>query len=434
MIQSRVGSSDPRALLAENLASFALGSLRAVFQWYLHDSNVMEAHLNNLCDAFAGKSVFVTGHTGFKGSWLCLWLAKLGARVTGYALDPPTQPSHFEVAEIEQLLDGHHIADIRDAAVLEAAMRASAPDLVLHLAAQSVVRESYAVPRETFEINAIGTAGVLDAVRKLRHPCSVVCVTSDKCYENVEQVWGYRECDAMGEHDPYGGSKGAAELVIRSYRHSFFPPERLTNHGVKLASARAGNVIGGGDWTSDALIVDIVKALAANQPVRIRKPNAFRPWQHVLQALSGYLTLAARLMTSDNPVYQSGWNIGPAAGNELPVREIVELFLREWGHGSWIDVSRQDDPHEAGILRLAIDKAIWQLNWRPGWDVTDTLRQTVRWYREFHNKNPAMRSVSSRQIDEYSERIGWLQTRPLPNQPNSDADNVDNEAPIKKAV
>jgi CDP-glucose 4,6-dehydratase len=199
----------------------------------------------------------------------------------------------------------------------------------------------------------------------------------------------------MGERDPYGGSKGAAELVIRSYRHSFFPPDRLADHGVKLASARAGNVIGGGDWTSDALIVDIVKALAADEPVRIRKPNAYRPWQHVLQALSGYLTLSARLMTSDEPVYQSGWNIGPAAGNELPVREMVELFLREWGHGSWIDASRQDDPPEAGILRLAIDKAIWKLNWRPAWDVTETLRQTVRWYREFHHVHPAMRQLAT---------------------------------------
>jgi CDP-glucose 4,6-dehydratase len=193
-------------------------------------------------------------------------------------------------------------------------------------------------------------------------------------------------------------------------------------------------VIGGGDWTADALIVDIVKALAANEPVRIRKPHAFRPWQHVLQALSGYLTLAARLMTSDDPVYQSGWNIGPAAGNELPVREIVELFLREWGHGSWIDVSRHNDPHEAGILRLAIDKAIWQLNWRPGWNVTDTLRQTVRWYREFYSNHPSMRVVSLRQIDEYSEMIGWSAPAAGNDRSNSDAEILDDEEPIRKAV
>ena len=361
----------------------------------------------NMTDVFAGKSVFVTGHTGFKGSWLCLWLDRLGAKVTGYALEPPTVPSHFEIAGVEEVLADHHVADIRDAAVLESAMQDSQPDLVLHLAAQSIVRQSYVSPRETFEVNAIGTASVLDAVRRLDRPVSVVCVTSDKCYENVEQVWGYRESDPMGEHDPYGGSKGAAELVIRSYRHSFFPPERFTQHGVKLASARAGNVVGGGDWTPDALIVDIVKALSADEPVRIRSPHAYRPWQHVLQALSGYLTLAARLLTTDDAVYQSGWNIGPAAGNELPVREIVELFLDEWGHGSWVDVSSPSDPHEANILRLAIDKAIWRLNWRPGWDVRETLRHTVRWYREYHNSNPSMRDVSLGQIDDYESTIGW---------------------------
>jgi len=368
---------------------------------------MMNTKNNNLRDAFAGKSVFVTGHTGFKGSWLCLWLDRLGAKVTGYALDPPTDPNHFEIAGVEEVLDGHHVADIRDAAALERAMQHAQPDLVLHLAAQSIVRKSYASPRETFEVNAIGTAGVLDAVRTLDRPCSVVCVTSDKCYENVEQVWGYRECDPMGEHDPYGGSKGAAELVIRSYRHSFFPPEGLSTHGVKLASARAGNVVGGGDWTPDALIVDIVKALIAGEPVRIRSPHAYRPWQHALQALSGYLTLAAKLLTTDDPVYQSGWNIGPAAGNELPVREIVELFLAEWGHGSWIDASNPGDPHEANILRLAIDKAIWRLDWRPGWDVRETLRQTVHWYREYHAANANMRNVSLRQIEQYEAAIGW---------------------------
>ena len=367
---------------------------------------------DNLCEAFRGKSVFVTGHTGFKGSWLCLWLARLGARVTGYALEPPTSPSHFEVADVKDVLQAHHVADIRDGKELESAMRAANPDLVLHLAAQSVVRTSYQIPRETFEVNAIGTASLLDAVRSLQRPCAVVCVTSDKCYENVEQVWGYRESDPMGEHDPYGGSKGAAELVIRSYRHSFFPPERLADHGVKLASARAGNVIGGGDWTPDALIVDIVNSLAADRPVQIRSPHAQRPWQHVLQALSGYLTLSARLLTSDNAVYQSGWNIGPAAGSELPVREVVKAFLGEWGGGSWVDVSDADDPHEANILRLSIDKAIWQLNWRPGWDVHETLRQTVGWYRKFHRGNDAMREVSLKQIELYESAIGWSPCSP----------------------
>ena len=217
----------------------------------------------NKLDILKGKSVFVTGHTGFKGSWLCLWLHELGAKVSGFALEPPTNPSNFEISGIQSVLDNHHIGDIRDEDALTAAMKRADPDLVLHLAAQSVVRESYRTPRETFDVNVMGTISVLEAVRNLNRPCSVVCVTSDKCYENVEQVWGYRECDAMGEHDPYGGSKGAAELAIRSYRHSFFPPEAHEKHGVKLASARAGNVIGGGDWTKDALIVDLVKAVSA---------------------------------------------------------------------------------------------------------------------------------------------------------------------------
>jgi CDP-glucose 4,6-dehydratase len=246
---------------------------------------------------------------------------------------------------------------------------------------------------------------VLDAVRTLDRPCAVVCVTSDKCYENREQVWGYRECDAMGEHDPYGGSKGAAELVVRSYRSSFFPPEMLSRHGVKLASARAGNVVGGGDWTRDALIVDIVQAIAQGRAVRIRNPHALRPWQHVLQALSGYLTLAARLVASDDPKYQSGWNIGPAPGNEIPVREIVEMFLGEWGEGSWIDASGGAEPHEANILRLAIDKALWQLDWRPGWDVRPTLRQTVAWYREYYRGQADMQQLCFDQIAEYENVI-----------------------------
>lgn len=330
-----------------------------------------------------------------------MWLKRLGATVTGYALEPPTTPNNFSVSRVEECLTANHIADIRDESSLHRALADAAPDIVFHLAAQSVVRESYRAPRETFEVNTIGVASLLDGVRKLDKPCIVVVVTSDKCYENLEQVWGYRESDPFGDHDPYGGSKGAAEILIRSYRHSFFPPERLSEHGVKLASARAGNVIGGGDWTEAALIVDVMQALIDGKPVQLRNPGSFRPWQHVLQALSGYLTLAARLADSDDPEFCSGWNIGPLPGNELPVREVVELFFSEWGRGSWLDKSASGEPREANILRLSIDKALWRLGWQPAWNIHETLRQTAHWYKKYLKEPESITEVCLEQISEY---------------------------------
>ena len=362
--------------------------------------------------SFAGRSVFVTGHTGFKGAWLCLWLHRLGARVTGYALAPPTDPNNFSTSGIRDVLAKHYEGDIRDTTKLHAAMQEAQPDVVLHLAAQSIVRKSYRIPRETFDINVMGTGSVLDGVAQLEKPCSVVSITSDKCYENREQVWGYRESDAMGEYDPYGASKGAAELLIRSYRRSFFPPERVAEHGIKLASARAGNVIGGGDWTPDALVVDIMRALSQDQPIQIRNPSAFRPWQHVLQALSGYLTLAARLLESDDtsavPLCE-GWNFGPLPGNELPVRQIVELLIEQWGSGTWVNVGDPNAPHESNILRLCIDKALWQLDWRPGWDVRETLRQTAGWYRQYFESGKGMQALGLEQIAAYEAAMPWQQ-------------------------
>jgi len=352
-------------------------------------------------DFWRGRRVFVTGHTGFKGSWLCLWLSRLGAKVTGFSIDLPTVPNQFSESNVKELLDSHIISDVRDQKKVEQAIRRSEPDLVLHLAAQTVVMEGYREPFETFSTNVMGTASVLEAVRVLNRPCSVVVVTSDKCYENREQVWGYRESDPMGEKDPYGGSKGAAELVVRSYRESFFPTSKISQHGIKVASARAGNVIGGGDWTEDALIVDVVNSLAKGEPVRIRNPESFRPWNHVLQALSGYLTLSEKLMETDDPVYCSGWNIGPLPGNEIPVHEVVELFLEQWGEGSWIDASNLNAPREARILRLAIDKAIWELKWKPVWDVRETIRQTAKWYRHRQGNQGAMQKFSLSQIEHY---------------------------------
>ena len=367
---------------------------------------------------FQGKRVFLTGHTGFKGSWLALWLHHLGADVTGYALEPPTEPNHFTVADVRSCLANHYQADIRDSQVINAAMRQADPDIVLHLAAQRVVRTSYEIPRETFDINVIGTIGVLDAIRELDKPVAAVMVTSDKCYENVEQVWGYREQDALGEHDPYGGSKGAAEIAIRTYRHSYFPVDKIDQHGVRLASARAGNVIGGGDWTKHALMVDVINSLAAGEPIRIRSPKALRPWQHVLQCLSGYLTIAAKLLAEDGTNYCSGWNIGPLPGNELPVQEVVEYFIECWGSGQYIDASDPSQLPEANILRLCIDKAIWNLGWQPRWSVYESLEKTAEWYRAYLENPSNIRTVSLAQISEYEEALAagpWKLPAAAPN-------------------
>jgi CDP-glucose 4,6-dehydratase len=277
----------------------------------------------------------------------------------------------------------HHEADIRDGDRLSACLADASPDVVLHLAAQPLVRESYRTPVETFAVNVQGTVNLLEAVRKLNKPCAVVIATSDKCYLNQEQIWGYRECDPLGGHDPYSASKAAAEIVTASYRSSFFPAAQLGRHGVQVASARAGNVIGGGDWAGDRIVTDIVRCLLSNRPIGVRSPYAVRPWQHVLEPLCGYLTLAARMVAEPGARWCSAWNFGPASGEELPVGKLVELFLEVWGSGSWQDLSTPDAPHEAGLLRLAIDKAIWELGWRPRWSVREAVTRTARWYQAF---------------------------------------------------
>jgi CDP-glucose 4,6-dehydratase len=353
-------------------------------------------------EAFAGRSVFVTGHTGFKGSWLAIWLHHLGAKVTGYALPPPTEPSNFSASGVRDLLVRHEEADIRDAAALNKAVQITRPDVIFHLAAQSLVRESYLNPRNTFDVNVIGSIGLLDAVRAAGRPCVVVSVASDKCYENREHVWGYREIDPLGGYDPYSASKGAAEIAVAAYRRSFFPPQRLAQHGVKLASARAGNVIGGGDWAKDRIITDVVRCLEAGQPVHLRSPRAVRPWQHVLEPLHGYLALAAQMLQSDDPSWCEAWNFGPLPGEEITVSRLVELFIQSWGEGSWTDVGDPNQPHEAGLLRLNVDKAINQLGWRPRWGVGEAVDRTAHWYRQFYRQgSPNMREACLADIDRY---------------------------------
>ena len=250
----------------------------------------------------------------------------------------------------------------------------------------------------------MGTVNVMECVRRIGSAVALLIITSDKCYENVERIWGYRECDSMGDHDPYGGSKGAAELAVRSYRHSFFPPAKTDEHGVRIASARAGNVIGGGDWTKDALIVDIVKALSSGKQIEVRSPDAFRPWQHVLQCLSGYLTIADKLMNSKSDEaakYSTSWNIGPFPGSEIPVKDIVEGFIECWQDGEWLDVSDPTQPREAHTLRLCIDKALWELDWKPQWSVHEAIRKTAEWYRRYLRGAESMQEVCVKQIFAY---------------------------------
>jgi CDP-glucose 4,6-dehydratase len=354
---------------------------------------------------FGAQRVLITGHTGFKGGWLTLWLHALGAEVTGFALPPPTEPSLFEAAGVAGCCR-HVLGDVRDARAVRDAVRASRPEVVFHLAAQPLVRCSYEQPVDTLATNVMGTAHLLDAIRAERARCAVIVVTSDKCYENREWPLGYRETDPVGGHDLYSASKGAAEIVTASYRRSFFPPDRLAEHGVALATARAGNVIGGGDWAENRIIPDAVRALAAGRPIPVRNPRSLRPWQHVLEPLGGYLLLAARLLGcsgADAPRYCGAWNFGPAPESSRPVRDLVAAGVRAWGSGTWTETPQADAPHEAGILRLSIEKAVAELGWRPRWSLEQAVARTMEWYRAHHEGSSpsALRDLALRQIDAY---------------------------------
>lgn len=363
---------------------------------------------DELARALRGRRVLVTGHTGFKGAWLTRWLLDLGAEVTGYALAPDTSPSLFELLSLDRHVR-HHVGDIRDLDRLRAVVAECAPDVVFHLAAQPLVRRSYAEPLLTLDTNVMGTAHVLEALRLGGRPCAAVMVTSDKCYENREQLYGYREDEAMGGHDVYSMSKGAAELVIASWRRSFFPPSQLAAHGVAVASARAGNVIGGGDWAADRIVPDCVRALRRGEPIAVRNPAAVRPWQHVLEPLGGYLLLAARMLTAADDAARArlceGWNFGPQTEATRPVRDLVGALIATWGSGTWDDRSDGAAPHEAKLLRLSIEKAWAHLGWSPRWAFERTIAETARWYRAWSDgaDGAALDALCAEQIHRYSD-------------------------------
>lgn len=349
---------------------------------------------------WSGKRVFLTGHTGFKGSWLSIWLHALGAEVTGYALEPPTVPSLYELAGVGELVTSV-IADVRDLERLRAEMLRAAPEIVIHMAAQPLVRDSYKIPVETYATNVMGTVHLLEAVRQSPTVRGVVNVTTDKVYENREWVWGYRENEPMGGYDPYSNSKGCSELVTAAYRSSYFNPRDYERHGVAVATARAGNVIGGGDWAGDRLVPDIVRAILAGEPVRIRNPHAIRPWQHVLEPLSGYLLLAQRLF-EEGAEYAQGWNFGPPEEDARPVEWLVQRLCAGWGDGARYEMDRGEHPHEAHYLKLDCSKARGELGWHPRWNLETALSSIVDWTRVYLEKGD-LRAECLRQIRSYGE-------------------------------
>lgn len=355
---------------------------------------LMMAAITTVDPAFwQGKRVFLTGHTGFKGGWLSLWLQSMGANLHGFALTPPTSPALFDVANVGA---GMHstVGDIRDYTAVLAAMQACRPDIVIHMAAQPLVRYSYQAPVETYATNVMGTVHVLEAARQIGTVKAIVNITTDKCYENREWLWGYREIEPMGGHDPYSSSKGCAELVSSAYRQSF-----LKEAGIAMATARAGNVIGGGDWAPDRLVPDILQALQAKTPVLIRNPHAIRPWQHVLEPLSGYLLLAQSLYTQGQTDAEA-WNFGPLEEDARPVQWIVEKLCQAWGVGATWSLQPGNHPHEAHYLKLDISKARQRLHWAPRWSLEMALHQITSWHQAWLNRQD-MRAICLQQISQY---------------------------------
>ena len=364
-------------------------------------------------ETFSGKKVIITGNTGFKGSWLTMWLQKLGAAVTGISVDIPTEPSLFRELNLEQKIE-HHFEDIKNGAVMQRIIATVQPDYIFHLAAQPIVSVSYQHPVKTFETNVIGTANILEALRLANHPCTAVMITSDKCYDNVEWTWGYRENDALGGKDPYSASKGAAELIIKSYYHSYFSKP---GSKVKLAAVRAGNVIGGGDWALNRIVPDCVRAWAENKPVSIRNPNSTRPWQHVLEPLSGYLRVAELL--TDNPLLNGeAFNFGPSADQSHTVLTLLKEISKWWkfasGHEHF-SITENTAFHEAGLLKLNCDKALHFLQWEPVLDFLQTSQLTGEWYNQFYNGDKqGLFAFTVNQINDFEKKanqkgLQWAQ-------------------------
>jgi CDP-glucose 4,6-dehydratase len=366
---------------------------------------------------YRNKRVLVTGNTGFKGSWMTLWLSRLGAQVYGYSLAAPTTPSLFELVGLDSIANQQE-ADVLDLDKLTRVMREVRPDIIFHLAAQSLVRESYENPHETAQVNVIGSVNVLEAVRRTGIPAAVVMVTSDKCYLNKEWLHGYRENDPLGGYDPYSASKGAAEVLIDSWRNSFFHPQAIDKHGVRVASVRAGNVIGGGDWAKDRIVPDCIRDLASTGVIGVRNPDATRPWQHVLEPLHGYMQLGAHLLETNNDniaSYCEAFNFGPNVSSNRSVDDLVQRIIVHWGSGVVRTAKPRTTRHEASLLNLSFDKAYHKLGWLPRWDFDTTVRHTVEWYAEWNKGSKSLRDFTLSQISAYedSEKKDTLQTQYL---------------------
>ncbi|TAH39167.1 MAG: CDP-glucose 4,6-dehydratase [Bacteroidetes bacterium] len=352
----------------------------------------------NFKKTFRNKKVFLTGHTGFKGAWMCVWLTLLGARVKGYALKPEKN-SLYNLVKSKLKIDSV-IADVRDSDRLRKELVSFNPDFVFHFAAQALVRRSYKLPVETFETNVTGTVNVLDALRSLRKKCVCVIVTTDKVYENIETDYAYKETDKLGGYDPYSASKAAAEIVVNSYRLSYFHPEEYKKHKKSVATARAGNVIGGGDFAEDRIMPDIVRALSAKKTLVVRNPDAIRPWQHVLEPLHGYLSLAASMVAKPQK-FASAYNFGPKLNDTFTVEALVRLAINNWKSGSYKIVKSKNAPHEAGLLKLSIAKVKKDINWQPKWKSSKAISATVDWYKNIHLQNQNAYDLCEKDIEDY---------------------------------